>query len=238
MVFLAAPIVRLHAEHALRPVPAACNPARESEASRTRVSEQTWRSTDENWAKSYTLCTCFRHLSSCASRATLPVSLVMADHASQHADGAGPYGLGMMPSMSQECTPLKHRYDACFNRWFEDYLGVGHLAQASASGSRSGAVSGESSRSNGLGGLFGRGSSSSSSSSSSLESISSASTASAQATSHSGAGPIQRSPEEQRRLRDRLDGECGAMWKEYQQCVLVSKTEITKEANFSIHIDK
>jgi hypothetical protein len=32
--------------------------------------------------------------------------------------------LGVMPSMSAECTPLKHRYDACFNKWFEDYLGL------------------------------------------------------------------------------------------------------------------
>lgn len=180
--------------------------------------------------KVITLCTCFRHSSSRGSRAILPVSQVMADHASQHADGAAsPYGLGMMPSMSQECTPLKHRYDACFNRWFEDYLGVGHPAQAPASG--------ESSKSSGLGGLFGRGSSSSSLSSS-VESISSASTASTQATSHSGVGPIQRSPEEQRRLRDRLDGECGAMWKEYQQCVLVSQTAIHKGGRISIQFDK
>ncbi|OXH40085.1 hypothetical protein J008_01262 [Cryptococcus neoformans] len=27
-----------------------------------------------------------------------------------------------MQSLSPECTPLKHRYDSCFNLWFEGYL--------------------------------------------------------------------------------------------------------------------
>nr|XP_031864420.1 uncharacterized protein CI109_000334 [Kwoniella shandongensis]KAA5531492.1 hypothetical protein CI109_000334 [Kwoniella shandongensis] len=27
-----------------------------------------------------------------------------------------------MESLSPECTPLKHRYDSCFNLWFEGYL--------------------------------------------------------------------------------------------------------------------
>ncbi|WVR04488.1 hypothetical protein IAU60_001492 [Kwoniella sp. DSM 27419] len=27
-----------------------------------------------------------------------------------------------MESLSPECTPLKHRYDSCFNAWFEGYL--------------------------------------------------------------------------------------------------------------------
>ena len=27
-----------------------------------------------------------------------------------------------MNSLSPECTPLKHKYDACFNRWFDSYL--------------------------------------------------------------------------------------------------------------------
>ncbi|ODN83225.1 hypothetical protein, variant [Cryptococcus amylolentus CBS 6039] len=27
-----------------------------------------------------------------------------------------------MQSLSPECTPLKHRYDTCFNLWFEGYL--------------------------------------------------------------------------------------------------------------------
>lgn len=30
--------------------------------------------------------------------------------------------LGLMDSLSPECTPLKHTYDRCFNAWFKDYL--------------------------------------------------------------------------------------------------------------------
>ena len=30
--------------------------------------------------------------------------------------------VGMAQSLSHECTPLKHAYDACFNTWFEGYL--------------------------------------------------------------------------------------------------------------------
>jgi len=28
----------------------------------------------------------------------------------------------MANSLSEECTPLKHEYDSCFNAWFEGYL--------------------------------------------------------------------------------------------------------------------
>jgi TRIAP1/MDM35 family protein len=28
----------------------------------------------------------------------------------------------MAESLSPECTPLKHKYDTCFNAWFEGYL--------------------------------------------------------------------------------------------------------------------
>ena len=28
----------------------------------------------------------------------------------------------MSQSLSEECTPLKRKYDACFNAWFEGYL--------------------------------------------------------------------------------------------------------------------
>ena len=28
----------------------------------------------------------------------------------------------MASSLAEECTPLKHKYDACFNAWFEGYL--------------------------------------------------------------------------------------------------------------------
>ncbi|WVQ69075.1 uncharacterized protein L199_007287 [Kwoniella botswanensis] len=41
-----------------------------------------------------------------------------------------------MESLSPECTPLKHRYDSCFNAWFEGYLQPA-LAAASSSPSSS-----------------------------------------------------------------------------------------------------
>lgn len=37
---------------------------------------------------------------------------------------SGPAGLGVMDSLSSECTPLKHKYDNCFNLWLQDYLSV------------------------------------------------------------------------------------------------------------------
>ncbi|WVQ97887.1 hypothetical protein IAU59_005004 [Kwoniella sp. CBS 9459] len=43
-----------------------------------------------------------------------------------------------MESLSPECTPLKHRYDSCFNAWFEGYL---QPALAAASASTSGSAS-------------------------------------------------------------------------------------------------
>ena len=98
-------------------------------------------------------------------------------------------GLGVMPSMSAECTPLKHRYDACFNKWFEDYLGL--PAPSPPSSSAGGA------RDSGVSGFFSQ--------------------------SGSSARRSEPSQSDRRRLRDRLDGECGAMWKEYQSCVLVSQ---------------
>ena len=30
----------------------------------------------------------------------------------------------LMDSLTPRCTPLKHRYDKCFNDWFKDYLQV------------------------------------------------------------------------------------------------------------------
>ena len=32
--------------------------------------------------------------------------------------------LGLMNSISADCTPSKHKYDQCFNAWFRDYLDV------------------------------------------------------------------------------------------------------------------
>ena len=111
--------------------------------------------------------------------------------------------LGKMPSMSNECTPAKHRYDDCFNKWFEDYLGLSKGI-------------GESS-----------GSSTTSSGSSSKSSFWSSSSRSSTSSSHTSPidaiqGGPQRTQVERKALRERLDGECGEFWKEYQSCVLVS----------------
>ena len=32
--------------------------------------------------------------------------------------------LGLMNSISADCTPSKRKYDQCFNAWFRDYLDV------------------------------------------------------------------------------------------------------------------
>jgi TRIAP1/MDM35 family protein len=40
----------------------------------------------------------------------------------------------MAHSLSPECTPLKHEYDACFNTWFEGYLEPA-IANANTKGS-------------------------------------------------------------------------------------------------------
>lgn len=38
----------------------------------------------------------------------------------------------MSQSLSEECTPLKRKYDACFNAWFEGYLEPALSASANA----------------------------------------------------------------------------------------------------------
>lgn len=37
--------------------------------------------------------------------------------------------------MDDKCTPLKHKYDQCFNLWFEEYLGLESKLSASTSSS-------------------------------------------------------------------------------------------------------
>lgn len=97
--------------------------------------------------------------------------------------------LGEMPSMDARCTPAKHRYDACFNAWFEEYLGLGPAASSSAAAT----ATTPKARS----GFFGSLSDASSSSSGGHDDA-------ARAT-----------------LRQRLEGQCGPLWKEYQACIEV-----------------
>lgn len=115
----------------------------------------------------------------------------MSSQDSQH----GNAGLGSMPSMSPECTPMKHKYDTCFNRWFEEYLGVANRSSTSSSSS---------SRPKSF---WSRSSTSEAPYSDSLD--------------QSSTDMPKWSETERKRLRERLDGDCGHLWKDYQSCVLV-----------------
>lgn len=42
----------------------------------------------------------------------------------------------MASSLSAECTPLKTKYDSCFNSWFEGYLEPAVSASASTPAAR------------------------------------------------------------------------------------------------------
>lgn len=106
----------------------------------------------------------------------------------------GPAGLGQMSSLSAECTPLKHRYDTCFNQWFEEYLSLGTSADPSR-------LDQTTSSDSGRGGFWSRNKSSSASS--------------------AGLDDLERS-EKRKQLRTDLDGRCGVIFKEYQACVKVS----------------
>lgn len=46
----------------------------------------------------------------------------------------GAANLGVISSLAEECTPRKHKYDACFDLWFRDYLAIGdsQIAQQEA----------------------------------------------------------------------------------------------------------
>ncbi|PWZ00355.1 hypothetical protein BCV70DRAFT_199643 [Testicularia cyperi] len=58
--------------------------------------------------------------SSGSSSASSSTATIIGEWESQ-----GAAGLGAISSMSSECTPLKHRYDSCFDSWFKDYLAIG-----------------------------------------------------------------------------------------------------------------
>lgn len=53
----------------------------------------------------------------------------------------GPANLGAMSSLDPSCTPLKHRYDSCFNSWFQDYLAVPLVSGSSSSSSSNASAS-------------------------------------------------------------------------------------------------
>lgn len=128
-------------------------------------------------------------------------------------EAKGAAGLGAISSLSPECTPLKHRYDSCFNLWFKDYLAIGddqireqqRQSEAASNGSASAASPAPSAKAGKKkSGWFSDSSSDSS--------------ASTSATS------IADSDIETRKqsIMARYDQDCGKLFKDYQACVRVS----------------
>lgn len=99
--------------------------------------------------------------------------------------------LGEMPSMDARCTPAKHRYDACFNAWFEEYLGLGPASSSSSAAATAPKAKARS-------GFFG-----------------------SLSDSSSGGGGGGKDDASRATLRQRLEGQCGPLWKEYQACIEV-----------------
>ncbi|CBQ71542.1 conserved hypothetical protein [Sporisorium reilianum SRZ2] len=137
------------------------------------------------------------------------------DEAEWQAKGAA--GLGAISSLSPECTPLKHRYDSCFNLWFKDYLAIGddqirdqqRLSEASTSGSTASLAS------------------TSSSSSGSKKKSSWFSDSSPSLTSSTSASTLSESDIESRKqsIMERYERDCAKLFKDYQACVRKAVTE-------------
>ncbi|GAK68195.1 uncharacterized protein PAN0_050d6431 [Moesziomyces antarcticus] len=122
----------------------------------------------------------------------------------------GAAGLGAISSMSAECTPLKHRYDSCFNLWFKDYLAIGD-DQIQDQQRRSQTASTASSSTNGA----------STKKKSGWFSDSSSSSTSTQASS------IADSDVEGRKnaIMQRYERDCAQLFKDYQACIKKAVTE-------------
>ncbi|SPO31932.1 uncharacterized protein UTRI_06654_B [Ustilago trichophora] len=129
----------------------------------------------------------------------------------------GGAGLGAICSLSSECTPLKHRYDSCFNLWFKDYLTIGddqiRDQQRQSEASSSGAVPSTSSASSASSGIKKKSSWFSDSASSS--------------TASTNASSIGETDIESRKqaIMERYDRDCGKLFKEYQACVKKAVTD-------------
>lgn len=109
-----------------------------------------------------------------------------------------------MSSLSPACTPLKHTYDECFQSWFVDYLGVAPPSSSSFNAT-----------------------SATSSATDKKEKKEEASITSMWARSTAPKKEESAVLEESKRrkgLRERLDGQCGAVWEQYRECVRVSKS--------------
>ncbi|SAM86504.1 uncharacterized protein UBRO_08878 [Ustilago bromivora] len=123
----------------------------------------------------------------------------------------GAAGLGAISSMSPECTPLKHRYDSCFNLWFKDYLAIGdgqireQQRQSEASSSGTASPASESSADKKKSGWF--------SDSSSSWSVSTSAASSAESDLET----------RKRAIMERYDQDCGKLFKDYQACKAVTE---------------
>ncbi|PWN18691.1 hypothetical protein BCV69DRAFT_301166 [Microstroma glucosiphilum] len=127
---------------------------------------------------------------------------------------AGPASLGQMSSLSPECTPLKHRYDQCFNRWFEHYLQVTTPGSSlsSTSGSQATTADGQNAAASARKRSFwSRGGGSNTASNEEEGGRGAAVVAGA------AAGPEEM--ERRRKLRDDLETQCGGLFGEYKGCV-------------------
>lgn len=120
---------------------------------------------------------------------------------------AGPAGLGSMSSLSAECTPLKHKYDGCFNLWFQEYLGIPSDSSAGGEGSVS-AAAGSSASPERKRRFWGGGGPS--------KDVSGETGATPGVTMSAAEATTKRA-----QLRDDLEGRCGALFREYQTCVKV-----------------
>ncbi|KAJ1018583.1 hypothetical protein NDA16_004865 [Ustilago loliicola] len=152
--------------------------------------------------------------STLAPASTLPTAPPATSYNEAEWKTKGATGLGAISSMSPECTPLKHRYDSCFNLWFKDYLAIGddqiREQQRQSEASSSGAAIQASDSSAGKKKKSGW-----------FSDSSSASSASTSATLI-GESDIET---RKRAIMERYDQDCGKLFKDYQACVKKAVTE-------------
>ena len=149
--------------------------------------------------------------SSSSSTSSVPSSstTTSADSSQSWTEGGGA-GLGVVPSLSPECTPLKHHYDSCFDKWFTDYLSIGDaqiLKQQRQSAADSQSEKGADASKKGSSWFGGAGSDSGSAWS-----------------SLTGQGDSSTDPDLERKkkeIMERYDRDCGKLFRDYQSCVKV-----------------
>ncbi|PWN51370.1 hypothetical protein IE53DRAFT_368128 [Violaceomyces palustris] len=143
--------------------------------------------------------------SSSSSSTSLPTST----------QSTGPAGLGVISSLSPQCTPLKHRYDRCFNDWFGDYLSLGDARIAKQAKALSSSSASEDKKNL----------SSSASSSTSSSWFGGSSTRSTETSLGEEDQEDQHHHLKRKEVMTRYESECGALFKEYKECVRRAVTE-------------